>query len=685
MPADNLYPHLWRLVAEAAERRRVAWQALTTPAAVRTRQAAVREAVTRLIGPFPERCELAAQVTGSVDHSDYRIELVHYRSRPGLIVTGSLYLPTARGDGPHPAVLAPCGHAANGRMYAEYQRVAAGLARQGYVVLTYDPLSQGERVQYLDGQGQGRLRGCCDEHCMVGNQLELVGANFANYRIWDGVRSLDYLLGRPEVDPARVGVTGCSGGGTLTTYLLMVDDRFAAGAPVCYVTTFLHRIATRQSADSEQQFRDWLAEGFEAADLLLPAAPKPVLLLAAEQDFFPIEGTRRVLDELRFVYRAFDRETNVDLFSIDAGHAYSREHREAMIRWFGRHLKGVDEAYQEPDLPVDDDPTLFATRTGQVLTADLGARPMFAVMREEFPPRLACRAAPEPAAAVREALPRLLRVDPALARTPWPRPVMPPSEPTPVPVPAGASVDELRFLSDFDVELTGWLLTPSAPNGEGVVLLPDSPGSAAALAGDDTARAHLAAGRTVLAVDPRGVGGGLGDLPAGFVERQRYDFYGLEVEKVYTSWMVGRPLLGQRVFDLLCAVEQLRRRGLRPSLDGVGQGGLLALLAAALDDTVVAVTARSFLASWAVLFGTDVYAWLPDVVLPGALTELDLPDVVATLAPRPVTLVAPLDGERRPLAPAAAADVFALALAAYRTAGAAGRLILQPGAGGEPT
>ncbi|NUP98634.1 MAG: acetylxylan esterase, partial [Armatimonadetes bacterium] len=380
-------------------KRLEAWRSLTTPAAVAARQSWVRETVQRMIGPFPARCDLDPRVTGGFDRADYRVELVIFDSRPGFPVTATLYVP--RGDGPFPAVVVPCGHSANGRMVEGYQRAHIGFVKQGFVVLAYDPISQGERIQYLDDAGQPTIGNCCHEHCMAGNQLALTGGSMANIRIWDGIRAHDYLLTRGEVDPQRVAVAGNSGGGTLSTFLLCLDERYAAGSPNCYITTLVHRIATRMAADSEQQFVPMLLEGIDHADLLLPAAPKPVQIGAALRDFFPIDGTRRTTADLQRVYEVLGAGDKMTIATTDNVHGWDKTLREAATMWFNRHLRGVDEPYEEPDFPVEDDPTLFATRTGQVLTSVPGALGIHEIVKRDAPPKLACRAAADPVAATR--------------------------------------------------------------------------------------------------------------------------------------------------------------------------------------------------------------------------------------------------------------------------------------------
>src|SRR6185295_18915733 len=149
---------------------------------------------------------LNPRVTGTVERDAYKIENVIFESRPGFLVTANLYVPSGR-KFPLPGVVGVCGHSDNGKANSAYQSFAQGLARLGYVVLIIDPIGQGERLQYVTEKLKPRHGNGVTEHLYAGNQQFLVGDFFGAARAWDGIRALDYLLTRPEVDPKQVGVT----------------------------------------------------------------------------------------------------------------------------------------------------------------------------------------------------------------------------------------------------------------------------------------------------------------------------------------------------------------------------------------------------------------------------------------------------------------------------------------------
>ena len=174
----------------------------------------VRKKVLDLMGGLPEYSgPLNAQRTGRIDRDGYAIEKVIFESLPRFFVTANLYRPVASGR--HPGILMPVGHLESGK--AALQQMAANFARKGFVVLTYDPIGQGERLQAYDGRlGASLIGQATEQHLLAGARAELIGESFARYRVWDAKRALDYLTSRAEVDADRIGVTGCSGGGTLT-------------------------------------------------------------------------------------------------------------------------------------------------------------------------------------------------------------------------------------------------------------------------------------------------------------------------------------------------------------------------------------------------------------------------------------------------------------------------------------
>jgi dienelactone hydrolase len=339
----------------------------------------VRKKIQRCFGPFPAKTPLNPRVTGTVERDGYKIDKVIFESRPQFLVTANLYVPIGR-KFPLPGVVGSCGHSNNGKAAEAYQSFAQGLVRMGYVVLIFDPIGQGERLQYAHLNEKNRPRPGVGEHLHGGNQQFLVGEFFGSWRAWDSIRALDYLLSRPEVDPKHVGITGNSGGGTMTTWLCGVERRWTMAAPGCFVTTFRRNLENELPADTEQCPPHALALHLDHADFLAALTPKPIILLAKERDFFDVRGTEEAYGRLRRLYGLLGAEDNVKLFIGPTEHGYSQENREAMYQWFNR-VTGVSDARSEPKLTLEKDQTLWCTPNGKV--AELKSRTVFSFTREK--------------------------------------------------------------------------------------------------------------------------------------------------------------------------------------------------------------------------------------------------------------------------------------------------------------
>ena len=370
MSEEHLFGHM---VHEryVARMRAMAEDRAATRAKVRTRkqldalQRSVRRKLRAIFGRFPARTPLNARVTGVLERPSYTIEKVIYESRPAFPVTANLYVPR-RGRAPYPAVLGVCGHSEKGKAEVAYQAFSQNLARMGYVVLIYDPISQGERRQYLGVRGKYAPKGCCSEHTMAGNQMSLLGDFFGLWRVWDGIRGLDYLLSRPEVDRTRVGVTGNSGGGTLSTYLTALDPRFTMAAPSCFVTTYLCNCENELPADSEQIPPGMVAAGLDMADFFVAYLPRPTILLGQNNDYFDRRGLEATYEELRRLYGVAGAPDAVRLFVGPTNHGYSVHNRQAMYRFFNARA-GVEAPAREPrSLKPERVEALAATPRGEV-------------------------------------------------------------------------------------------------------------------------------------------------------------------------------------------------------------------------------------------------------------------------------------------------------------------------------
>src|SRR2546423_4058776 len=304
-PHKMLYSYLQNQAKKHFDARRDTVAKLKTPEDIAKRQAALRAKFLEALGGFPEKAPLNAQVVGTLKGDGFRVEKVIYESRPNHHVTANFYIPD--GKGPFPGVLVPCGHSDNGKAAEAYQRACILMAKNGLAVLCYDPIGQGERLQ-LPVENKKPLVVSVNEHTMVGVGALLVGQSTAGYRIWDGIRSLDYLASRPEVDAKKLGCTGNSGGGTLTAYLMALDERIVCAAPSCYITSLERLFATIGPQDAEQNITGQVAFGMEHADYLTMRAPRPTLMCIAAQDYFDKQGAHTSFQEAKSIYKKLGHE-----------------------------------------------------------------------------------------------------------------------------------------------------------------------------------------------------------------------------------------------------------------------------------------------------------------------------------------------------------------------------------------
>ena len=504
----------------------------------------------------------------------YRIEKILYASRPGCLVTGHLYIPDKL-TGPAPSVIGTCGHSDNGKNDELYQAFCQRLARAGFVVLIYDPFNQGERDQYWKLSDKSAVANCCHAHNMMGKQLELVGEWFGAWRAWDGIRALDYLLSRPEVDPAHVGLTGNSGGGTMTTWLWAIENRFTMAAPSCFVTTFLSNLENELPADCEQYPPGVIGAGLELADFCIARAPEPVLLLGQNYDFFDRRGLREAHEEVRRFYDLLGAsQEDAQLFIGPEGHGFSRHNQEAMVDFFARQagLPQSRKIHRPAVLTADQ---LNVTPRGN--TVEAGAVPIY-----DLTAAAACRLEQKRTKLDKARLAQRLTV----------RLQLPRKRPLPhyrVLRPAhldGQTIARYGVETEDGIQalLHKCLADPPRPysldvEGEVHLYLPhvaaedDLQGDALAIA---LRRQH-----SLYALDVRGLGESI-PTPA---EAAFFHPYGMDYMFHGHGLMLGQSYLGRRLHDVLSTLDLLVAAGARRvRLYGRGQGALLALYAALLHD-----------------------------------------------------------------------------------------------------
>ena len=595
----------------------------------------VRKRIARAFAPMPgKKTPLNPRIVGKLDREGYTIEKIIFESRPEFFVTAHLYLPTERKNGKMPGVIGTCGHSSNGKNAEAYQGFAQGLARLGTACLIYDPIGQGERSQYLDPKFKLLYRGATHEHNMAGNQMELIGEFLGSWRAWDGIRALDYLLTRPEIDSQHIGVTGNSGGGTMTTWLLGLEPRWTMGAPACFVTTWRRNLENELPQDNEQCPPRSLALGLDHDDYLAAMAPKPVIILAKEKDYFDARGSEEALSRLRHLYGLLGAPDNIQLFIGPTTHGYSQENREAMYRFFNL-VTAVSDAQSEPELVIEDDKTLWCTENGQV-GRDLQSRTVFHFTKAKAEQLKKARDEKKLAgAALAEAVQASLKM-----------PKRDPASPPNVRIVRAYGGNRrypkpywINYLVDTEPRIQAvctmlgeerlYSRPPRAPENEKgrVLLWIANQSSDQELRSDPLLRELIekeGKGVPIFACDVRGTGDSLPGSAGG----KPHHYYGADYFYSAYATMLNRPYLGGKTFDVLRVLDFLGRYGwTEVHLASKGFGCLPAGMAALLDERVKKVTLQDKLESWHSIATQEHYEWPLSHMVFGVLKSWDLPDL----------------------------------------------------------
>ncbi len=585
----------------------------------------------------PERGDLSARVVSRVRKRGYTIENVVFESRPGLLVAGNLYLP--EGGGPHPAVLQVHGHYPHGRYEHHVQALAATLARAGIAVLAVDTVGYGDR------RFQGHREGAW---------LLAVGMSLPGLILWDNVRALDYLTSREDIDAERIGVTGSSGGGNQTMYLAALDERVRVAVPVASAEVFEDQVV---SGRCYCECVPGMLRFANASDVLALIAPRPLMIVSGVYDeVFPVLRARRAFLRVRKVYEMLGAADRLAYVEVYAGHGYTHEMRLAAYRWLTRWLKGAEEQLSEDGLELEppESPALrcLAGPAGETVASIYARRARQLAAGRSLGPEEWLQLLPE----LRRAL-----VEDVFGGMPEERAAVERLGRESV---GGLEVERLALRTELDVVVPVAVVRGEGAEG-GRYLVYLSPEGASSALRAPAVREWLEAGGAVAAVEYRGSGQTAGDEEAA----------------LKNSIVVGRHILGSRVFDVLRATDLLFREGAADEVHiyGEREAAVVALFAAALDERVASARAVSMPST---LQSDAGFAYPPWLFPPRLLRYADIPQVAAMVAPRPLTIEAPLDPLARPLSRGVAEEVFSFTRRVYKVAGAPYNLTIAAPEGG---
>ena len=590
--------------------------------------AEVKNKIKKSFGPFPEKTPLNARTVDVLEYDDYTIEKVIYESRPDFPVSALLYLPRDI-KGKIPAVLGVCGHSANGKLEGPYQSFCLGLVKKGFAVLIYDPVSQGERHQF-DAVPEGKdIAGSCTQvHNMLGKELRLCGEFFGSWRVWDGIRGIDYLCSRPELDTSRLGVTGNSGGGTTSSYISALDDRLTMMAPGCYITTFMRNFNNELPTDSEQIPPGIIAAGCDMADFIIAQAPRPSVILAKSNDFFDPRGAVEAYEDAKKVYSLLGAEDDIQLKISEGNHGYCQSNREKMYELFCS-CAGIEDDGKEPEHDIEAEEKLYCAPDGNTAKIE-NSKVVADFIKEKAQALNVSRKAPVDLAA---ALAEVLKISPndkvpeynVLRHKLW--------------------SGKYRY-SQFNLAVEAGIECRLFHIDEEEVFfhLPKVDSATLYISHLD-AKEEIEAGineleidNSLFAFDVRGTGD---STPMTCNGGDDY-FHPYQVDYFYAahSIMLDKTYLGAKVQDALAAINLLKANGTKEiNLVGRGLGAIVAAFAAVLSDKVDTVTLINAPVSYQQMIEDVMTHWPLSHMPPGMLKVCDLPDIYQVLESKSLKII----------------------------------------------
>ncbi len=616
-------------------RRAQAIEALQTKEDAERRQARVRETVLDLVGGLPRiGGPVAIRRFAILEEDGFRVENIAYESVPGYWVPANVYVP--KSPGPFPAMVIAPGHGAGKAWQFGW---GAAFARAGILTLSIDAMGQGERVQHFDPErGRSKVEPM-GEHEHANQSALLVGQHVARYWFTDGIRGVDYLTAREDVDPAHIGTFGCSGGGTAAAYLAAIDRRIGVAAVASFITSFRDLLPGAGPQDAEQTLPRFLASGLDFADWVELTAPRPLAIVAFEDDFFPIAGAKQTYEEARRFYSLYGAADSLRLIKGAGGHCNLGPVMPEVMGFLVRHLKGPDAPVPvfEPVRPKDPN-ALTVTSTGQVATS-IGGETVEGLTRRDARGLMAATAALGSKDELERLRDRVRRDVRRLAVV-----VAEPGE-------APKTTSTLRQRGDGYRWETVMLESEPGITLAGLIAIPDGKGRWPVVVWMDAAPLETAAerpalvrlarsGHIVLAFHPRGV---LGEPPP----HPEQLALGQYMPVLLRAIVVGKTIVGMRVDDTIRVVDWLTSRGdldaSSVTLHGTGAQGIVALHAAALDERITDVVVESTLVSYRMALDAELHKNLSEILVPGVLRHYDLGDLLEAISPRPVLLVDPVD------------------------------------------
>lgn len=643
--AENvMYKSSCELAFKQLREREAKIAQLQTKSDFLARQEMVKNKLLELMGPFPEKTPLNPRITGVIRKEDFRVEKLIFESIPGYYVTAALFIPENL-KGKAPAVLYASGHTSNGFRSETYQHIIINLVKKGFVVMAFDPVGQGERLQYFD-EKEGRSRfGPTTEHSYPGAQCYISGYSPTRYFVWDGIRCVDYLLTREEVDPERIGMTGRSGGGTQTAYTAACDERILAAAPECFITRMEYVLKSIGPQDAEQNLVHMISEGLDHADLLEVRAPRPGLMITTTRDFFSIQGARESYGEVKKFYEVLGESEQMMMVEDDDVHSSTLKNREAMYAFFQKYL---DNPGSPEDLEVEifKESELWVTESGQLATSQ-ESESLYSLNRKMAKNQHAELKFRRTSEDFNERAIRVARDAKRLSGFHSP-------ERFGKAMFSGRYVKEGYVLEKYLVPGSGDYMLPAAlfkplenQNNELILFLHEQGMEEAASQDSLLIHSMLRKGFAILLFDVPGIG----SLGPGYLKGDAY-----VGNTSFNQWFAGiltnRSIVGMRAEDILRIKNSIENdSGEFENISALASGavGSEMLHAAVFHKNIEKVVLIQPFLSFADIAAKAEYkpAFIPSTVA-GAIEKYDLPDLMAALCPRKLLVINPLSAKGDP-------------------------------------
>jgi cephalosporin-C deacetylase-like acetyl esterase len=652
----------YRMLAERA--KQVA--AIETQEQAIARRNDVRRRVIELVGGIPATTgPVNVKMFDTIKEEAFTIENIAYESCPNFWVTANVYVP--RGKGPFPAMVIAPGHGAGKAFQYSW---AANFAISGILVLSIDPMGQGERMQHWDDElGRSKLEGSGD-HEHANQSALLIGHHIGRYWFADGIRGVDYLVGRPDVIADRIGTFGCSGGGTAAAYLAAMDPRIRVAAVASYLTSFKELLPGNGPQDAEQTLPRFIAEGLDFADWVELAAPRPYAIVAFEKDFFPIGGATSTFEEARRIYSLYGMESNLQLIHGQGGHCNLAPVTDRLMAFLMSHLFPGEIAVKEfQRLRFNNFDKLTVTPTGQV-SSSLQSQTVEAIARQDATKLMA----KPPVVSDLDSLQRLqtkVRADVRkLAVITAEEGQLPNVTSSGLKRANDYRLESLKIESEPGIVLPGVIGIPDAGSAHRAILWMDPAPNEVISQSPEFIRL-IRAGSVVIAFHPRDV---LGEPQPGPEQLA----LGQYMPELLRAIVVGKTIVGMRVDDVIrvmnwiCTRNDVDQRKI--SLYGKGGLGMAALHAAAIDRRAATVILENSPMSYRAALDAGLHKNLSEILIPGVLTRYDTPQLMQAIFPRPILLINPANPMGQELRSGFVEEALSTTLATDRALGKPDRI-----------